>query len=156
MCEMKLYILSKLHHCSRWSLGTDNKFHPTLYWAGVCLSMMGFKLTNVDRWDHRARRSAANLCKLGMRNFELELIYCRNSNNTKHKHLPKRLTISSSHELSNNEEYIFLKKLCMNLGSTIVTSTGCTIMNWYHIVVLYPILKAVCDHIKGHLIIQRS
>ena len=120
--------------------------------------LMLIDVTTEHEWWRLRPRSTAKLCKLGMRNFEMELIYCRNSNNPKHKHLPKRLTVSSSHELTNNEEYIFLLdlKLCTTLGSTIVTSTMCTVINWYRIVMLYPILKAAWDHIKRHLIIQRS
>ena len=48
-----LYI-PKIQRCSFWSLGLDELFHPTFYWANDYLSMLGLKLVHVSKSDPRA------------------------------------------------------------------------------------------------------
>ena len=41
--------IPKLQRCNRWSLGMDEQFHSTLYWACNKLSMLGLKLNHVSK-----------------------------------------------------------------------------------------------------------
>ena len=41
---MKLLIHIQSRRCRNWSVGMDNEFHPTLYWACKYLSILGIKL----------------------------------------------------------------------------------------------------------------
>ena len=41
--------IPKLQRCNRWSLGTDKKFHLTLYQACDYLSMLGLKFNHVSK-----------------------------------------------------------------------------------------------------------
>ena len=41
--------IPKLQRCSRWSLGMDKLFHPTLYWVCDYLSMLGLRLNHVSK-----------------------------------------------------------------------------------------------------------
>ena len=60
MCGMKLLVgqnylsIPKLQWYSRWRLGMDKEFHPTMYWLCDYLSMAGLKLVHVNmrclRW----------------------------------------------------------------------------------------------------------
>ena len=49
MCGMKLLINSTLQRCSRWSLWMDKRFHSTLHWACDYFSLLGVKLTQVNK-----------------------------------------------------------------------------------------------------------
>ena len=40
--------IPKLQRLHRWNLGMDKYFHPTLYWAGDYLSMLGFKFIHIS------------------------------------------------------------------------------------------------------------
>ena len=41
--------IPKLQRCNRWSLGRDDLFHPTLYWACDYSSMQGLKSIHVNK-----------------------------------------------------------------------------------------------------------
>ena len=53
-CGVKLYIHFSTR-CSRWSLRMGRSFHPALYWACHCLSMLGLK------WNHVSKRGPRGL-----------------------------------------------------------------------------------------------
>ena len=48
---------SHLKWCSRWSLGMDKLFHPTLFWACNYLSMLGLKLNHVSKRGHSSDKT---------------------------------------------------------------------------------------------------
>ena len=48
----------KLQRLHRWSLRTDRKFHPTLYWACDYLSRLGLKLNHFSKRGHWAYYSS--------------------------------------------------------------------------------------------------
>ena len=46
--EINYLPFPKLKRCSRWSLGMDKQYHPTLYWAYDYLSMLRLNLIHVN------------------------------------------------------------------------------------------------------------
>ena len=49
-----IFVVITAYKCNRWSLGMDQWFHPTLYWACNYLSMLGLKLIHVSKLGPRS------------------------------------------------------------------------------------------------------
>ena len=76
--------IPKFQRLHRWSLGMDNKFHPTLYWPCDYLSMLGWKLIHVSK---RASGNSFMLITRWLRHdlHALDCIITHNSNNATHQ-----------------------------------------------------------------------
>ena len=70
--------IHKLERCNRWSLGMDKSFHPPLYQAIDCLSMLGLTLNHASKRRHWcfARFAAKTAGQCAPKCFHFNKCFC--------------------------------------------------------------------------------